>query len=234
MTASKYSTPKWFGLKRYAATAGLNFEGWSSQIGNRIYLHGLLATDQFEKFDEQFANVQTNPFFDLGFKPSFASAKAAYPLTFGVAESMLDVLRPLSPQRATSCDQKLSEVEQNPFVMQGHLTIDLNASKDEILADFKEWLETELRKNRERFPRPREAGITQAVIESWHDHQILPYQDLILWHKRHNTDMPSQSIIVEWLFPGTEFTSDRVRDTRSKAEKAFQLNTLRQLNLAAR
>jgi hypothetical protein len=233
MTASKFDCPHWFKLDRYDGTVRLDFEGWRTQIGTRIFLDGLLAAGRLDEFDQHFAEIKESPFMDIDFGVNYASGKAAYPTTFGVAEAMVDTLTPLAPHRYANCDQMLSDIDQNPFAMYAHLTIDFNASKTKIVTDFNTWLEAAIEKNREQFPRKSSTGITKAVIKSWHDHQILPYHDLWLWHQRQGHKMPSHTMLSIWLFSKTDGGKDKVRDTISKAEFAFQQSTLRQLSLAA-
>jgi hypothetical protein len=233
MAESKFDLPSWFDLNRYMATGRLDFDGWRIQIGNRIYLDRLLAADMTDQFDLHFAEIKESPFMDIGFEDNYASRKAAYPLTFGMANAMVNTLAPLAPHREADCDQALSEAGQVSFAMHAHLTIDFNASETEIINDFKAWLTSAAAKNRTQFPRNRDAGITKAVIKSWHDHQILPYEDLRLWHLRQHIEMPSQTILAHWLFSTTYAGKDKARDMIAKALSAYQLTTLRQLFLAA-
>lgn len=233
MTASKFDCPSWFKLDRYGRTGDLDFEGWHTQIGTRICLAGWLAAGKTEEFDKYFAVIAETPFMDIGFEANYPSGEAAYPTTFGVAEAMVDTLKPLAPHRKTNCDQMLSDIGQDSFAMHAHLTIDFNASETEIKTDFDVWLKSAIAKNREQFPRSRDASMTANVIKSWHTHQILPYQDLWLWHQRQGREMPAHPMLLKWLFPKTYDGKDKVRDTIAKAKFAFQLATLRQLSLAA-
>ncbi len=229
MTASIFDSPHWFKLAHYDGTSLLDFEGWRSQIGTRVFLAGLLDMGMKEQFDVHFAQIASSPFMDIDFGDNYVSNKATYPLTFGVAEEIVNTLKPHAPHRKTNCDQMLSEIGQDSFAMQGHLTIDLYASKRQIIKNFEAWLEIAM----EKIPRERNPGITIAVTKSWHDHQILPYQDLWLWHRRKKIDLPSHPILTVWLFPKTEHGNDKVRDTIKKAVSAFTLTTLRQLAIAA-
>lgn len=225
--------PSWFNLERYQGTNLLDFEGWHTQIGNRIFLGGLVTLDTMEKFNLNFNEIIESPFFDLGFTDVNISAKAVYPLSFGVANTMVTTLAPLSPDRKDSCDQKLRDDGQESFAMHAHLTIDLNASKATIIKDFEAWLTPVLAAHRLQFPRDREAGITQAVYKSWHEHQILPYQDLMLWYRSKDLPPPSDTTMACWLYPNTNGDKDKARATREKAVSVFTLSTFRQLSLTA-
>jgi|GEM_PF-942850 len=225
MSASIFACPDWFDIRRYARTAALDFEGWQNQIGSRIFLAGLLAANKQEEFDLHFAEIKDSPFTYIDVIYDHASSNAVYPLTFGVADTMVAALKPLSPHRRDDCDKILSNDGQKSFAMQAHLTIDFNASETEIINDFKAWLGPAAAANRTQFPRDRNAGITSAMIGSWNEHQILPYEDLRLWHRRQGLAMPSGTILVHWLFPDSDAGKDKARDTISKAESAFQLTT---------
>ncbi|MGZ3236854.1 MAG: DUF6387 family protein [Burkholderiaceae bacterium] len=239
MNESIFDHPPWFDIGRYAATDRLDFEGWRTQIGNRIFLNLLLNTSREEEFDQYFSEIKAGPFMDLGFEANFSSGKATYPLTFGVANTMVAALVPHSPDRKMNCDEMLSEIGEDSFAMHAHLTIDFNASETEIIDDFKAWLALAIEKNRKQFPRKREAPISDAVIKSWHDHQILPYEDLRLWHMRKGSDLPGHKILAHWLFSETDSAragkgiDNKVRDTITKASSAFKLATLQQLYIAA-
>ncbi len=225
--------PSWFKLENYTKSDLLDYERWRAQIGSRVYLAALLASDQLTVFDEKFLDICTTPFFELDFDALYGSSKAVYSLTYGVAKSIVDTLESLSPARLTSCDVRLAEDNQTSFAMHRHITVDLHASKSEILRDFKKYLEDALEENRIQFERKREAGITQSLLQGWHEHQVLAYQDLFLWHQRHQKSMPSETKLSDWLFPLGDFGKDKVRDTREKAKSAFTLVTLRQLSFAA-
>lgn len=235
MSVSKFACPDWFDIHRYDGCSRLDFEGWRNQIGTRIFLAGLLAVNEQEQFDLHFAEIKDSPFTDIDVADNHVSSKAVYPLTFGVADTMVSALKPLSPHRRDGCDETLSNDGQEAFAMHAHLTIDFNASETEIINDFKAWLVTALAANRTQFPRGgRNAGITASMIGSWHYHQILPYEDLRLWYLRQGNKLPSATILAHWLFPDSDAGKDKVRDTISKAGSAFQLTTLRQLTIVAK
>jgi hypothetical protein len=231
--SSLHSPPTWFSLDHYQNADRLDFEGWRIQIGNRIYLDGLARLDTKDQFDQCFKNIIESPFFDFGFADVNISSKAVYPLTFGVANAMVSTLALLNPDRKDSCDQRLRDDGQESFAMHAHLTIDFNASKAKIIKDFEAWLVPSLETHRKQFPRDREAGMTKAVCKSWHEHKILPYQDLKLWFQSKGLPLPSDTILADWLYPDGDADKDKARTTREKAESAYNLTTLRQLSLAA-
>lgn len=227
------SCPVWYDQTRYRRTKTLDFEGWRTQIGNRVFLQGLLSSGQSDQFDLHFSEIQSTPFMDLGFADSYRSENAVYPLTFGVAEAIISALSASTPNRTDSCDLRLLEHEDQGFGMHAHFTIDLNASETEIIRDFKALLTATLSENRIRYPRERSPGISLSVIGSWAEFGILPYQDLLLWHRRQNAIMPSDTDVADWLFPDGDGDKDKAKSTREKAQLVFSLNTLRQLAIVS-
>jgi len=81
--------PPWFQLERYKQTTLLDFEGWKTQIGNRIYLQALISSEQVEVFDTQFAEIAEGPFHDLGFSPIPLALDSIYPLTIKRAQEII-------------------------------------------------------------------------------------------------------------------------------------------------
>lgn len=235
MARKVISTPDWFNLRNYNGTDRLDFEGWRTQIGNRIGLKSMLDTNATDRFDSLFKEIQTSPFYDIGFSDTYVSSNAVYPLTFGVASALVDALESLKPEPSASCDQSLSEAKQVGFGMHAHLTVDLNASEKELLKGFERWMKGAITENRLRIPRSRESRISPDVINSWHKNRVLPYRDLYLWHLRQKQEMPSDTVVADWLFPDSvdEYGGDKeaVRNSRLKSEQTFSLSILRRLNL---
>lgn len=237
MTRKVISPPDWFKLSNYDGTDRLDFEGWRTQIGSRIGLKSLLDANATGQFDSLFTEIQTSPFYDIGFSDTYISSKAVYPLTFGVASALVDALESLKPERSVSCDQRLSDAGEAGFGMHAHLTVDLNSAENELIEDFKSWVKGAITENRQRIPRSREPKISKPVIESWHAHKVLPYQDLHLWCLRHEQKMPSDTVVAGWLFADSDDdhggNKDAVREARNKADQIFSLPILRRLSLVA-
>lgn len=237
MTRKVISPPDWFKLSNYNGTDRLDFEGWRTQIGSRIGLKAMLDANATDQFDSSFKEIQTSPFYDIGFSDTYKSSNAVYPLTFGVASALVDALESLKPEPSASCDQRLSETGQVGFGMHAHLTVDLNASEMELRKAFKNWVKGAITENRQRTARSSGAGISKSVIDGWCTHKILPYQDLFLWCLRYEQKMPSDSVVADWLFADSiddhGGDKDTVREARNKAEQVFSLPVLRRLSLVA-
>lgn len=223
-----YDFPDWFSIDAYAATARLDFQGWKQQLGSRIYLKMLLDIGSNEEFDLHFAKTSESPFFDLGFDVNYAADRAVYALTYGAVSSLLQPLPPGIHAHA-NCDEAYEKATNSPSGMYLHLTVDLHASEAEIMSDFRSLIGPALARTKTG----RKAGITQKVIESWHQFQILPYLDLHLWSIRHGTKLPSHTALAVELFPEGREDKDTIRNsTIPKALMALKMPTLRQLALA--
>ena len=225
--------PNWFDLNKYSDSVRFGFDAWRIQIGNRVALRGFLEVGESVQFARHFETIKKDPFSDIGFSARFASEHAVSPITFGVASSIVEALHPFSPSPDESCDQKLRDNGHDGFSMHAHLTVDLTASKTEIANSFEEWLKQAHAESRRGHPWKRGPGVSEDVIMSWIRYQILPYQDLVLWHKSIEHPMPSDTIVADWLFPEGNGTKDTVRETRNKAKLAFRLSAVRQLSIAA-
>jgi hypothetical protein len=209
--------PRWFKIKNYSGVTSLHFRGWATQIGNRFFLGMLLDVSDFVEFDKHFARLMTDPLVDLGFNASAPSDKTLYSLTFGVAKAITDALSDTDCADNDTCDEKLRSHFPGMFDEQAHLYVNLRAPKLLLKQQFSEWIE------QAGLPRSRGAALTLSKTSTWSGcHPILPYQDLYLWHKRHDHLLPSDSVMAEWLklYGGDK---DTARATRMEAIQAFTL-----------
>ena len=179
-------------------------------------------------FDDGFAKIMADPFTDLGFK-SFTHAnptdKTFYPLTFKSAKEIVAILSNTDCADHEHCDSKLREIHSEAYSGRAHLFVDLRAPKQLLKEQFEKWLDTSLVK------RKRGPAISDAVIQRWAvNHPILPYQDLWLWHKRHDLEMPSDFIMAEWLQINAR---NAARETKEKAPTAFSIETYDNLKFSA-
>lgn len=232
MTTEIVPPPEWFKINTYSGTQHLNFEGWRKHLSDRAYLKDVLGFNRMLWFfDERFKLIQEAPFYELGLAPTFPlPTKTVYPLTLGQAV-LLGSLVDDSTGFFDSCDDALKKASPEVYQMQTHIAVDLNASIGQLKADFAALVKPLLRRNREAHPRDREAGITTTVVSSWHKHQILPYIDLWLWHRRHKMEMPTQETLSVWLFKDAPGDNFKIRETEKKAMEALQPNALRRLAL---
>ena len=212
------SAPEWFDIEKYSSMVSFNFRDWATQIGNRFFLNMLLTNGMHNEFDQFIARIQENPFDDLGYKASYPSDKTVFPLTFGVAKSMTDLLYGAGCGDKEFCDDKLREIEPEMYAAQSMLFINLKAPRSLLKKQFDEWLDKSL------LERKRGPAITQSVTQTWAiNHPILPYQDLKLWNLRQGIKMPSDFVMAEWL---SLVYGDRhtVRELREKTEWIFTMD----------
>jgi hypothetical protein len=227
MAAIPPSAPSWFNIETYASAVNLDFRGWATQIGNRLLLGMLLDVKNLDEFDRLFNLLIADPFVDLGYNGSFPSDKTVYPVTFGVVKTITNILAETGCEDKDVCDEKLRAIEPDTFAAQAILFVNLKAPKKLLEKQFRNWLEDSLLK------RNRSPSISSAKIHSWgRDHPILPYQDLKLWHSRHNEQMPSDFLMADWLdlLNGDKET---VRAIREKTERVFTLDCYFDLKFSA-
>lgn len=235
MLNEKYN---WFDLDNYSRTNELDYEGWSTQLRSRIFLQALLNNNSVDEFDRGFATIQTSPLFDLDHDTRYAARRSVYPITYGAACNLVDQLSDVIPGPFASC---VAEIEKSGGVappMHAYFTVDLHASKTQIIEHFKELLDTTLERNRQLYPRPREAEITPAVLRSWCDHRILQYIDLDLWRQRNSLPLLSETELGSILYSDDSrddapMGKHKARKAVAKADDALRFTTIRQLSFAA-
>jgi hypothetical protein len=220
--------PYWFKVDNYAYMKQIDYRGWATQIGNRFRLDSLLQLELNDVFDEEFAKIMSNPFFDLGAKSSNRANptdKTLYPLTVKGAKTIVEILSAMECEDHEHCDDQLRKINYDMFSRRGHLLVDLSAPKTLLKAQFKEWLDSS------ENSRMRGPAISPSVIQYWAiGHPILPYRDLWLWHKRYSLSMPSDYVIANWL---NIEDKDAARITREKASSAFTFAMVDDLKFSA-
>lgn len=228
----------WFDLDNYARTNELDHEGWSAQLRSRIFLQALLNNNSLDEFDKGFAIIQACPLIDLDHGTRYAALRSVYPITYGAARNLVDQLSDVFPGHFASCVAEIEKSGGVPPPMHAHFTVDLNASKPQIIEHFKELLNSTLERNRELYPRPREAEITSTVLRSWCEHRILQCIDLELWRQRNGFPLFSETELGSILYSDDSrddapMGKHKARKATAKAEDALRFTTIRQLSFAA-
>ena len=183
-----------------------------------------LVAESLREFDEHFDQLKASPFYDIGFSASFSSDKAVYPLPFGVAKAITHVLADTGCGNKMPCDEKLQAIHPDIFAAQAHLFVNLQAPKRLIEDHFKAWLNEALPRYRSQFPRVREAVISNSVLETWAvSRPILPYQDLMLWYRRHGKSKPSNTVMSGWFGLLSGANKDTVEEISDGAKRAFTM-----------
>ncbi|MGB8077822.1 MAG: hypothetical protein WCE58_04000 [Gallionella sp.] len=209
------SPPSWFAIERYEPARRFGFREWATQIGNRFLLGAQLTHGKLDEFDQSFTRIAANPFDDLGYRGSYPSDKTVFPLSFGVARAVTNILSDAGCGDDEFCDEKLREIDPDLYGAQSILFVNLKAPRTLLKEQFDAWLETSL------LERKRAPAITAPVTQTWAiNHPILPYQDLKLWHKRHGRELPKDSVMANWL--DLDFANrDIIRQIREKAAWIF-------------
>jgi hypothetical protein len=114
----------------------------------------------------------------------------------------------------------------------GHVLVDLNASDEQIIHDFKEWLKTERQDS--NFNDVLQKLFTRTNFDEWAKYGILPYLDLVIWQKATGTKL-KQAVMGHLIFPDYDECNDPAerirRTTKPKAESIIDVkgHTLRAL-----
>ncbi len=117
------------------------------------------------------------------------------------------------------------DYEFGPFAL---ATIDIQAPDEDLIADFRLWLEL-ARKNRGVDPLPR--AVTKDDLDLWSEMQVLAYIDLTIWAYARNLKIGA-TVMGRALFP-MEFDiglEDRVRKVIAReARKLTNMDVLRSM-----
>lgn len=96
-----------------------------------------------------------------------------------------------------------------------HVTVDLSASDDQIMCDFKHWL-TEYRKATSRIPVKR--NFDQKKFKWWVRYGVIPYLDLMVIAKIEGKE-PTQSALANLIFCNDHENINRTDKLRKKTIK---------------
>ncbi len=121
-------------------------------------------------------------------------------------------------------DQPINQVEDSENL---YLTIDMEATDDQLIDAFKSWLMNERSKTALHLKRK----FTQKVMRSWYESMAIPYWDLVTIAKLEGAVIPNH-VLGSILFPSTYDVdvSERVRKvTKIKSEYIFNWNVMEAL-----
>lgn len=249
------SPPEWFDITRYGGATQLDFQGWAEAIATRIHLDNLLTTsnltaeqlnatrcepekpeitvlqaeqlgqEKLREFDEYFENLKTAPFYEIGFSSTNASDKSVFPIPFGVAKQMTDVLSDVGCTKNDSCDERLQEFYSEMYAGQAHLLVRLEYPKRLIVDHFKAWLDVALPRYRSTHPRSKEAVLGAHILQNLAiNYPILPYQDLMLWYRRYGIKRPSYTVMSEWFALINGANNETVAEIAKWAKRTFTMS----------
>ncbi len=113
------------------------------------------------------------------------------------------------------------------------LEVDANATDEQILADFKIWLEA----SRKEFGHVRKRAFTAATFKEWVSYGVLPYLDLMIWAESKNARLAQHSI-GRAIYPDNDAScldpTERIRrTTKVKADWLMDWTVLRALEIQA-
>jgi hypothetical protein len=115
-----------------------------------------------------------------------------------------------------------------------HLTIDLNATNEEIHADFKKWLNTA----KSQYDENEKRHIINENHEvMWSQHRILAYLDLLIWcrfkgYEIKNHGDVTYTQLVQWVFDDRHpngVTPEKIRTTKRYVSELMTFNFINRL-----
>jgi hypothetical protein len=195
--------PDWFNIRRYDPAKGLDAGGWLKQLTIRWYLstffQDCMAVELFEVAENQakeyFRLVKANPIIPPGNELA----------PFNTWEEWLKAL-----QYRSRAVRSLTEPEVDLGEGIEGVAVNLYASNEQLVEDFKQWLR-EARDTRQPGLSKR---FTTEDFSKWHRLRILAYLDLTFWAKVDGSKLTNQTLGIA-LFPN-EYTvdlADRIRRT---------------------
>jgi hypothetical protein len=246
----------WFELSNYNAVETFDISDWYFQLGKRQALHLsiLINIDPIEKrkvgewmhpYHKWTANELIESIKD---QPIFVNKKPEMPVLsvkdavfsdlhlVGFSNNNQENVSTLSivefistfPYTPLSPPPPMASSNYKPM-----LTIDINASDEQLKKEFEEWL-NDFRKTTKY--KAREKIFTSKTMEKWVEYKVLPYLDLTLIAKAENKRL-TQHKLGELLFPNEDKvdTTERIRATAKKhAKPLLDRKTLAALRIQAK
>jgi hypothetical protein len=231
----------WFDLRKYSGLEGLDLKGWHRQVSLRYCMQTMDGV--FSAYENQ---IKEDPIFspysdDSQFGLWRARAER-YPFeTYSVQsltafdcfclaneEKLGDIWKACPAYDEMKATEKQINLVETPLDLlfkqagffedgMARLTIDLNATDEQIVSDFRHWL-TEYRKST-GIKAPTN-NFTEKHFKEWQQWRVLPYIDLVMMAKAEGKSL-TQARIAGLIFPDERDIDivDRVRrTTKPKAE----------------
>lgn len=113
--------------------------------------------------------------------------------------------------------------------LSGYAVVNLSASDEQIISDFKAWIEHERKKRRIICPKK---SFKVNDCNDWADFMVLPYLDLKIWSKYTGKNF-TQAVIGYALFPEEIVdTTEKIRkSTKPKADFLMKSSTIKLLGV---
>ncbi|MCQ8128154.1 DUF6387 family protein [Methylomonas rivi] len=243
--------PNWFKLESYYGMETLTPKEWLENLSERqFFLSSLEYSSSIDASfaDKYFQGIITDPlrnkrYWAEGLQPSSAvstltnlgACTIAQTLKFTAPQSVLsikDYKDLVRHSRRSLFDENTKEYLQSDFrdrTSHTRVTVNLYANDEQIIADFKKWLE-KVRQDK-NLVAPKKL-FNEVDFKEWAEYMILPYLDLIIWSK-YNEIKITQPVLGNVLFPDEIVdTTERIRRTiKPKAEWLMQESTINALAL---
>jgi len=244
----------WFDINKYADVEILNLEDWYFQLNKRRVilefanvnpkLVGLIHRSRWEYVNRNakkyISSIKNQPIFipDKGSRPILSVRNSDFfdlRMAYIRSNRLEEVLNTLKSENFNERDEELiiSPADYfNPY-SRAMLTVDLVATDEQLIKDFREWLKTirAISKNK-----VREKKFKPNDLKKWVNYQILPYLDLTLIADAEEIIL-TQNMLGRMLFPN-EYNVDlteRIRKiVKPLAEWLLDSNTLEALHIQSR
>jgi hypothetical protein len=245
----KEDLPEWFDLAKYKRTREFDAAEWYDQLSMRMNIHNNISVDasDAEKLDSNYQSLldalKTITQYGLISPSNFPDSRrlASFLLSQGGGSHSI---RPLScadvltaswtvgkrPKMGLINTVRTSYDSISQLPLTAHIQVDLRASDEQIVNDFKQWLGG----HRESLKRAaRKRMFSEADFKQWSRYQALPCIDLMLWGEYQGVRY-TNSLLANSLFP-TEWTdSERIRKTvKPMAKRLLSPSTLNALGMQA-
>ncbi|MES2025272.1 MAG: DUF6387 family protein [Pseudomonadota bacterium] len=216
----------WFDLSKYASLKSVKdqsgktvvpYDLWATVIRDRIEILRFLDAGLTDKVFPLFESIKTAPLQPLGFKqgysgPTFSSdTPTIKSITTNRVNWLHDAMIRTGATGRTMVDNQLITDTESAFGDYAHVMVNLQATDEQICANFKSWLK-EWRKNTDKVT----AGNYEQKIQTWAQALIVPYMDLELFTRMTGKFIQNERKF-EMLLPHR--TADEREAQRSRLQK---------------
>lgn len=169
---SNIEKPSWFDLDKYKEFSYTDLDHWKHNFAIRkLLLHVLENLDEGESLGS-------------GFQKFAEACRSNGFIKINPTKNKSSNVNSLSDEDLT-----------DPRVMMRFATININAPKKIIIADFEKWIDEQ-----KKISNLETKIISKSKIDWWIKHKVVPYLDLLIWEKQEKIKIP-QNVLGDWLFP---------------------------------
>lgn len=225
----------WFRLDKYACLTQFKARQWARLVGDRLAIRLAIDKGNPEAISGIFESIKTKPLKWLGSDVRYIGASHAAN-TATVKSLNLNRLRHLSDEATpllgsddgdAVVDELLAGNHESDFRHYAHVMVSLDASRDQIVADFARWLDGWLAMNALPELDTRNGDYMDKAKRTWIPNRAVPLYDLDLFELMTGKSVP-WSLRKGMLFPrlSEEELESKRRTAPKAAEQLFSEATL--------